>query len=148
MKRRRSYFIMKKKILLTFIISIAIILIIGRFVLIHMLNKRYHDAKTSFSNSQIILIAEKLNIDSNKITIHEMKYAHSQDKIFTFDISLDNIDAIENNYTYIGESEKKSLYTNKSNSNISCKILKEKSEYKGEFRVDEYDKELEELIRN
>ena len=136
------------KILLTFIVSIVIILIIGRFALIHMLNKRYHDAKTSFSNSQIILIAEKLNIDSNKITIHEMKYAHSQDKIFTFDISLDNIDAIENNYTYIGESEKKSLYTNKSNSNISCKILKEKSEYKGEFRVDEYDKELEELIRN
>jgi hypothetical protein len=143
---------MKRKIRKIFWITITVIILLITAMLLLLptiLGHMFTSKKTTFTDSQTTLIAEKLDLDPTKITVNKVIYNHSQDKSFVFDISLKDIDSVEQNYIYSRDEDEKKVYSNKNKSYLFCEISKKDSEYSGQFEItDHFDKELDDLMDN
>lgn len=134
---------MKRKIFWTAFTVIILLIAIAIVLTPTIVGLLFSSKKTSFTDSQTAIIAEKLDLDSSKIKVDKMVYGHSQDKSFVFDISLKDIDSVERNYDY----SRKEIYGSKNKSYLYCEIGKKDSEYSGKFYIiDHYDKELDEMV--
>lgn len=130
------------------IAAIAIVVIIAALLLCRfVLFKGGTKEKTSFSSFETSVVRSELCIPTDRYTISEMKYTNAKDKSFNIIIESSTIDILKDSYEYRGKSgEDKDYYKCSSNSDISCYVSKQDNVYNMEFVVDNYNKDLLEIM--
>ena len=139
---------MKKRIIKLSVGLLLLICFLGIILYIVfpiIVKKRAVKTVTKFSDTEISIIADKLNIASDEIIIRKMTYSMPRDKVFRIDAQLKSLDSLEKNYTKQNTASEKLSYDNNSNKNIYCYVSGTTAPYDADFTVYEFDKELEEI---
>ena len=153
----------KRTVLITIIIFIGIF---GAAIFIlhdmSFLIGRITNLKTSFTDEQEKIIAEKLDVDDRELSVEKMEYTHYKHKgkkVFQFRIygKINSLDSIEKTYKLdkvLGGKDNNSNhiqkeYSHKKNGNKFCiaESFNNNATYDVYFRINEYDKELENIMK-
>jgi len=145
---------MKKRIV--FVLVIVGLLIIAAFGIPHLLETRTAHTKSSFTDEQVKIIAEKLDIASEDLSVEKIEYTNYKSKgnrVIQFRIfgTLNRIDSVEKSYRLdksLGDNKEIKYYTNRTDENISCDVtqLNNSSSYEVYFRINEEDQELDDMM--
>lgn len=141
---------MKKKLLKLSICSVGIMIIIAivYLVLPNVMFKPLLKEKSSFTDTEILIIAEKINIDPGELqTIEKMRLSHAQDTLYIIDTTLNSSRSIKNNYKFEYSYENTERYIDKSNHNMFCELNGNDSSYHAIFYIYEFDNKLTTILK-
>ncbi|MDE5754132.1 MAG: hypothetical protein K2H89_06300 [Oscillospiraceae bacterium] len=142
---------MKKKLqkLLICLGSIAVILISIYFMLSYIVFRQFFKDKYSFTDTEISIIAEKIDIDSEELqSIKRMRHAHGRDNVYIIYSILNSNESLEKNYQFTSSDKTVKIYINKNDYNIFCELTENDSSYNAMFYIDayEYDKSFHDIM--
>ena len=144
---------MKKKLLKLSIClgSIAVILISIYFILSYIFFRQFFKDKYSFTDTEISIIAEKIDIDSEELqSIKRMRHAHGRDSVYIIYAILNSNESLEKNYRFTSSDETMKKYiNNKNDCDIFCELTENDSSYHAMFYIDsyEYDKSFDDVMK-
>lgn len=103
--------------------------------------------KTNFSSFDLSVIKTELQIPTDRYTISEMKYTNSKETVFHIKVESKTIDILKDNYEYRGRSKDDTdYYKCNNNGDISCYVSKNDNIYNIDFTVENYNKDLFEIM--
>ena len=139
------------------ITSFIVIIIVGFFGIPYLLGTRRAETKSTFTDEQIKIIADKLDIGYEELSVEKLEYTHYKSRgenVIQFRVfgKLSGLDSVDKAYkldkTISGNSEIR-YYSHKNNANISCDITirNNTAPYEVYFRINEADQELDAMMK-
>lgn len=141
---------MKKKLFTLSIClgGIIIIALIAYLTLPHVMFKPLVKEKSFFTDTESLIITEKINIDPDELqAIEKVRLSHAQDTLYIIDATLNSSSSIKNNYKFESSYENTEKYVHKNNYNMFCELNENDSSYHAIFYIYEYDNKLTSILK-